>query len=132
MDASFSAELVGRRCSRFHVIVQTFDGAVRNPYYSLYIATDDGASFCVNLDEDMLFWRSELPRALPGNGHTSYRLVELEELRSLAGSRVRSVNFQPASDGSWQLVVRFQGGGKLRYWDEGRSRNLAVDVAGDT
>jgi hypothetical protein len=128
MEASFSAELVGKRCTRFHVVEQSFNGAIRNPYFSLYIETDDGASFCVNLDIDMLFWRSELPQASPSEGLNSFRLVVPKDMHSLSGRRVCSVNFELIPSGSRQLVVEFEGGGKLQYWDEERRRNLTVDL----
>jgi hypothetical protein len=131
-EASLSANLLGRRCTRIHAIEHSFDGAVCNPYNALYIETDDGASFCVLFDLDKFFCRSEPPRAWPSTGRNSYRLVEPQELRPLLGRLIRSVSFDPISGGSRQLILRFGGGGELRYWNEELASRLVVDASSDT
>jgi hypothetical protein len=110
----------------------SFDGAVRNPYNALFIETDDGASFRVLFDLDKFFCQSEPPRAWPSKGHNAYRLVEPRELSPLFGRLIRSVDFDPISGGGRSLLLRFEGGGELRYWNEELVSRLAVNASSNT
>jgi hypothetical protein len=128
-EASFSAGLLGKRCLRIHAIEHSFDGAVCNPYNALFLETDQGASFRFLFDLDTFFWMPEPPRVWPSRGRNSYRLVEPEELRPLYGRVVRSVDFASIPGGARQLVVRFEGGGEFRYWNnEVGGSQITVDT----
>jgi hypothetical protein len=132
-EASFSASLLGRRCKRIQAIEHSFDGVVRNPYNAIFIETDDGASFRVLFDLDTFFCNSEPPRVWPSNGRNSYRLVEPQELCPVFGRLIRSVSFDANSGGGCRcLIVRFDGGGEFRYWNEEVGSRLVVDARSNT
>jgi hypothetical protein len=107
----------------------SFDGAVRNPYNALFIETDDGASFRVLFDLDTFFCQSEPPGPWPSRGRNAYRLVEPQELRPMFGRLIRSVSYDLISGGGRCLLLRFEGGGELRYWNEELVSRLAVDAS---
>ena len=131
-EAAFSANLLGRRCSRIQAIEHSFDGAVRNPYNALFIETDDGVSCRVLFDLEKFFCQSEPPRAWPSKGRNAYRLVEPQELHPLFGRLIRSVSFDPISGGGRCLSLRFEGRGELRYWNEELVSRLVVDASSNT